>query len=185
MDWNEVSRLVNKAYIKYFYIFRMITVKPLQLLLHLSVTFFHLMLDHLMINITNVRVSLNWDPNYLSKCILIYVNCNSIFIQNTNPLARKTLFGWQRIVSVSSSNNEYSDFILHILSASSVWNCSVTLISLRAGGWNSSNTWSVLPPVANGTFSSNNNCQVIRWIGGDSVKDPSKNFWWSEEFPGC
>ena len=95
----------------------MITVKPLQLLLHLSVTFFHLMLDHLMINITNVRVSLNCDPNYLSKCILIYVNCNSIFIQNTNPLARKTLFGWQRIVSVSSSNNEYSDFILHILSA--------------------------------------------------------------------
>ena len=180
MDWNEVSRLVNKAYIKYFYIFILITVKPLQLLLHLSVTFFHLMLDHLMINITNMRVSLNWDPNYLSKCILIYVNRNSIFIQNTNPLARKTLFGWQRIVSVSSSNNEYSDFILHILSASSVWNCSVTLISLRAGGWNSSNTWSVLPPVANGIFSSNNNCQVIRWIGGDSVKDPSKNFWWSE-----
>lgn len=185
MDWNEVSRLVNKAYIKYFYIFIMITVKPLQLLLHLSVTFFHLMLDHLMINITNVRVSLNWEPNYISKCILIYVNCNSIFIQNTNPLARKTLFGWQRIVSVSSSNNEYSDYILHILSASSVWNCSVTLISLRAGGWNSSINLSVLPPVANGIFSSNNNRQVIRWIGGDSVKDPSKNFWWSEEFPGC
>ena len=95
------------------------------------------MLDHLIINITNVRVSLNSDPNYLTRCILIYVNCNNIFIQNTNPLARKTLFGWQRIVSVSSTETmSILNFILTSIGkviirlSSSTWKLKYFLLRL-------------------------------------------------------
>ena len=47
-------------------------------------------------------------------------------------MAGKTLFGCQMIVSVSSTNNEYSNSILKILFTSSEWQRSVTLIFLQA-----------------------------------------------------
>ena len=51
-------------------------------------------------------------------------------------MAGKTLFGCQMIVSVSSTNNEYSNSILKILFTSSEWQRSVTLIFLQAVyGW--------------------------------------------------
>ena len=58
-------------------------------------------------------------------------------------MAGKTLFGCQKIVSVSSklvnklvsgTNSEYSNSILNILFTSSEWQRSVTLIFLQAGG---------------------------------------------------
>ena len=61
----------------------------------------------------------NQGQNYLEKCILIDVNCNKTSSRKLTLMAGKTLFGCQMIVSVSSTNNEYSNSILNILFTSS------------------------------------------------------------------